>query len=190
MERIVPLFEDYSAGRAKHLVVVDVQKEFEKWMGPDLIRKVHEYAAAVPNVYQIWDANRAERPSETYPNQKMLASKRYGYDLREDDIRHHFDRPVQDELSADFSKGSFTGADGKKKAYRTRNGDLLMFVGEAHKFFMAERELQKMLEYFKSLKDGVTVCGGADGECLADIEALFGHYGVPYSLNKEYVYKS
>ena len=190
MDRIVPLFEEYSAGRNKHLVIVDVQKEFDKWMPEGFIRKVHEYAKGFPNVYQVWDANRAERPSESFPNEKMSASKHYGYDLRADEVKNHFDKPVQDELASDFSRKKFTDAQDRRKAYATRNGDLLLFVGKSHQFFMAEKELMKLMEYFKSLKDGVTLCGGADGECLADVEALLDHYGIPYELNRDYVYKS
>ena len=120
----------------------------------------------------------------------MLASKRYGYDLQHEDIVNHFDKPVQDELNNDFAQKKFVDDDQRRKAYSTRNGDLLMFVGKSHKFFMAEKELQKMLEYFKTLKDGITVCGGADGECLADIEAMFDHYQIPYELNQDYIYRS
>jgi hypothetical protein len=188
--RYVPLFEEFSAGRDKHLVIVDVQKEFEQWMKPGFIQKVHDYAKNIPNVYQVWDANRAQKPSETFQNQKALVPKRYGYDLRSDDIRNHFDKPVQDQLMSDFESRKFVGEDGRRKAYETRDGNLLTFVGKSHQFFMAERELRGLLEYFKSLKDGVTLCGGADGECLADVEALMDHYGVPYEVNREYVYKS
>lgn len=190
MDKIVPLFEEFNAGRDKHLVIVDVQKEFEKWMKPGFIQSVHEYAKGVPNVYQIWDANRAQKPSETFPNQKMIAPKHYGYDLQRADILNHFDHPVQDELISDFDSKKFTDAQGLRKAYMTRDGHMLQFVGKSHQFFMAEKELQKLLEYFKTLKDGVTICGGADGECLADIEAMLERYGVPYDKNQEYVYKS
>lgn len=190
MEKIVPLFEEFSAGRDKHLVIVDVQKEFDRWMKPDFIKSVHKYAEQFPNVYQIWDANRAVRPSEKFPNEKMTALKRYGYDLREEDILHHFDNPVQSELKTDFQNKKFEDAQGKRKAYKTRNGELLHFVGKSHQFFMAEQELQKLIEYFKSLKDGVTLCGGADGECLADVEAMLQYYDVPYDLNRDYVYAS
>ena len=190
MDKIVPLFEEFSAGRDKHLLIVDVQKEFDRWMRPDFIRDVHDYASTVPNVYQVWDANRTKKPSETFPNQKMLASKHYGYDLKHSDIGNHFDEPVQSELSEDFKNKSFTDAQERRKAYQTRNGELLMFVGKSHQFFMAEKDLQDLMEYFKSLKDGITVCGGADGECLADVEAMLEYYGVPYETNRDYVYKS
>ena len=190
MDRLIPLFEEYSAGKDGHLVVVDVQKEFEKWMKPGFIQSVHEYARKFPNVYQVWDANRTTRPSEKFENEKQSAPKRYGYDLSEKDIPNHFDDPVQGELKGDFKSRSFKDAQDRRKAYATRNGDLLLFVGKSHQFFMAEKELMKLMEYFKSLKDGVTLCGGADGECLADVEALLDHYGIPYELNRDYVYKS
>lgn len=190
MEKLIPLFEEFSAGKDKHLVIVDVQKEFDKWMKPGFIKSVHDYAAGIPNVYQIWDANRAKRPSEQFPNEKMSAPKRYGYDLKKDDVIHHFDKPVQEELAGDFDNKRFTDAQDRRKAYRTRSGEMLFFVGKSHQFFMAEKELQKLLEYFKTLKDGVTLCGGADGECLADVEAMLDHYEVPYEMNRDYVYKS
>lgn len=190
MYKTIPLFEEYSAGRDQHLVIVDVQKEFDKWMKPGFIQSVHDYANTVANTYQIWDANRAERPSEEFPNQKMIAPKHYGYDLKEEDIRNHFDQPVQGELAADYAGKKFTDAQDRRKAYRTRSGDMLMYVGKSHQFFMAEKELQDLFEYFKTLKDGVTLCGGADGECLADVEAMLEHYGVPYEMNKKYVYSS
>ena len=190
MEKIVPLFEEHSAGRNQHLVIVDVQKEFDKWMRPGFIEDVHKHAEKFPNVYQVWDANRAQRPSETFPNQKMTASKRYGYDLQESDIKNHFDQPVQDELASDFASNKFTDENDRRKAYSTRSGDLMCFVGKSHQFFMAEKELQKLMEYFKTLKDGVTVCGGADGECLADVEAMLDHYGIPYDKDEQYTYSS
>lgn len=190
MDRIVPLFEEFSAGRDQHLVVVDVQKEFDKWMKPGFIQKVHDYAKNVPNVYQIWDANRAVKPSETFANQKALVPKRYGYDLKRDDIFNYFDKPVQDQLARDFDSKRFVDEDGKRKTYPTRDGSMLAFVGKSHQFFMAERELMKLLDYFKTLSDGVTLCGGADGECLADVEAMLDYYGIPYDLNRDYVYKA
>jgi hypothetical protein len=190
MGQFVPLFEEYSAGRDQHLVIVDVQKEFDRWMPKDFISDVHKYAGRFPNVYQIWDANRADKPSETFPNQKRLVPKRYGYNLRKNEIPWYFDRSVQSELSSDFEKSNFVDENGKRKAYRTKDGLLMQFVGKSHSFFMAEKELQEMFDYFKTLKDGVTLCGGADGECLADIEAMMEYYDIPYDLDRHYVYRS
>ena len=190
MEKIIPLFEEYSAGKNKHLLIVDVQKEFEKWMEPNFISKMHGYAKQFPNVYQIWDANSADAPSEEYPNEKIKAAKHYGYDLQKDDIMHYFDKPIQSELLGDFENDDFKDASHKHKGYRTRNGELLLFVGKGHKFYMAEKEILKLMDYLKSLKDGITLCGGAGSECLADIQALLDYYEIPYDLDDNYVYSA
>ena len=63
---------------SKVLVIVDVQKDFDKFIQHDLVDELYEYAKKFKQVYQIWDTNDATKPTYKFPNQVGCYSKRYG----------------------------------------------------------------------------------------------------------------
>lgn len=184
----MPLYEEYTAGDGNHLVIVDVQKDFSQWMPDGYLQRVHDHAKSVPNVYQVWDANRTDGPSEKFENEKMTVPKRYGYNLRKEDVRNYFTGESQRELESDMDSDKFHCEQGRRKTYRARDGKVLFYVGKSHKFFMAEPELMKMMEYLKQLNSKIIIIGGADNECLADVEACMDHYEIPFERKHDLIY--
>lgn len=195
MRSFVAMFEEYNAAHGENgspdcLLIVDVQKEFEKWMRDGFISELREFASSVPHVYQIWDANRTDGPSDAFPNQRGEHPKRYGYNLKREEIRQHFDQPVQNELYSDFENDNFKASNSARKTYVARSGDILFFVGSGHKFFMAEPGLCDFVKKIGKEHKKIMLCGGANSECLADVEAMLDAFGIPYERVERFIYGS
>ena len=65
------------------LFIVDVQKEFSKFIPKGYVDKLFKYCNEFKTVYQIWDSNKATSPSYTFPNQVESIEKKYGTKFNE-----------------------------------------------------------------------------------------------------------
>ena len=178
------LFTDYIKEQAKNinendgiLIVVDVQKEFEKWIPQGLVESINKYCEKFTDVYQIFDSNKADKPSWTFPNQKGCYVKKYGTTFSPDlvDISKNLDKQYPDAKEGD----RFVFTDTKSVLIRVKN---------KHRWFYINKEMCKL---FKSLKGKrVVVLGGADFECLKDIYEGLESFGVIPMYNHDYIYSA
>lgn len=159
------------------LVVVDVQKEFEKFIPQGYVDQLINYAKNFHTVYQIWDSNTADKPSYTFANQKAVIIKKFG-------------TKFSDELEK-------TVAQLNEKHPNAKEGDIFEFddvnsyvvrVKNNHSWFYVP---EKMAELFKNLKGkSVVLVGGANGECLKDVYEAMEAFGIKPQYNKSYIYSA
>lgn len=157
------------------LIIVDVQKEFEKYMPQGYVDQLINYCKKFHTVYQIWDSNQANKPSYTFPNQKSLIIKKFG-------------TKFSDELEQTVSKLN-------KKHPNAKEGEIFEFddvnsyvvrVKNNHHWFYVP---EKMAELFKSLKGKtVVVVGGANQECLKDVFEAMESFGIKPKYDKRFIY--
>ena len=173
------------------LIIVDVQKEFEKFIQNNLVDELNKYAQSFPNVYQIWDSNTAEKPSYTFPNEKAQYVKKYGTTFSRDLEK------VRDKLKQNYTKEGdlfhFSGMD-----------SYIVSVKNNHGFFYIPEALANFFKTIKGKK--VIVVGGAgptndnfyqstdnqldNGECLKDVFEALESFGVFPQYNKKYIYNA
>jgi len=159
------------------LMVVDVQKEFEKFIPQNFVKMLIKYCDNFHTVYQIWDSNDAKKPSYTFPNQKQAVIKKFG-------------TKFSDDLEETVEKLN-------KKYPNAKEGDVFEFddinsyvvrVKNNHSWFYVP---EKMAQLFKSLKGKkVIVVGGADNECLQDVFEAMESFGIKPEYNKKYIYSA
>ncbi|MCK9446140.1 hypothetical protein M0Q50_04520 [bacterium] len=157
------------------LIIVDVQKEFEEFIQNNLVDELNKYAQTFSEVYQIWDSNKASKPSYTFPNEKAQYVKKYGTTFSRDLEK------VRDKLKQNY----------------TKEGDLFRFSGmdsyivrvkNNHGFFYIPED---MANFFKTIKGKkVIVVGGAFGECIKDVFEALESFGVFPQYNKKYIYSA
>lgn len=174
------------------LVIVDVQKEFEKFIPKGYIDNLNEYASEFETVYQIWDGHvydgdqvqKIKGPSYKFNNEKDSFRKVYGTSaskkvsrLGEQALNYKKDVKEGDmfHVNNDFK------LDAKGENYIIR-------IENNHKWFYVNKELAI---FFKSLKGkDVIIVGGADGECLEDVIVAMKSFGVRPKRNDTYIYSA
>ena len=147
------------------LVIVDVQKEFNKFIPQGYVSALINYAKTFKTVYQIWDSN----DDQTKPS----------YDFGEvESIKKKFGTKFSDELVQTVDELN-------KKYPNAKEGDIFEFddvnsyvvrIKNHHSWFYVTENLAKL---FNSLKGkNVTVVGGAKGECIQDVFEAMESFGV------------
>lgn len=160
----------------KILVIVDVQKEFNKFMQRDLVDELYDYARLFKQVYQIWDTHKNDvAPTYVFPNQVDAVKKKYGKNHFSDKVRKF----INDKTDETFEGNLFKLSD---------NEGYIVRVDNNHDWFYVNPEI---VELIQKLKDNqVILVGGADNECLEDVYQAFKAFGLYVHINKKYVYSA
>lgn len=160
----------------KSLVIVDVQKEFNKFIQHDLVDELYNYAEKFDKVYQIWDTNKGNiSPTYIFPNEVYNIKKRYG--------KNHFSPKVKKFIK----KVTDETPEGNKFKLSDENGYIVR-VDNNHEWFYVNPELVDLVEDLQN--DKVILVGGADNECLEDIYQMFIAFDVNVKINNKYVYSA
>lgn len=189
---MITLYEHFISEAIKpihaDLIIVDVQSEFSKFFTKEYIRALFEYCKQFDRVYQVWDVTEAYKPTYTFPKQADAVSKEYGFNFDKFDdgtyqlsdiFLHGIEHQYIEAKERGFKQGD---------SFKTRNGNLLVYIGAKHKWFMCPPLL---LQLFNKLRTRVVyMVGGADGECLTDVYVAAKACGVNVVFAKEYVYSA
>jgi hypothetical protein len=195
------------------LIVVDVQKSFKKFFNEVYLHELKKYCNEFSKVYQIWDNHVDGRNVDKdylydedpeipvhkdlyhFPNQTDLIEKRYNYDVDADFYKKVLTSETYEEVKSkedadELKKGDF---------FPTDEGTLIVYIGNNHKWYHMPKKLhelftevaeaQNMNEGLSEVRDVILV-GGADGECLTDIEIAAEAMGVRLKLNHKYIYSA
>jgi hypothetical protein len=180
----VPLFEQYNN---ETLIIVDVQEPFSKWWNnaghETLPNDINDYCKNFHKVYQIWDDHDAKSPSWKFNNEVAVLRKHYGVDQPDGEIQDYSAYFEGDELKNvmdTINSGVLEPA-----IFKRKEGNYAILVCGSHKWFLATKEL---VETLLLINDDIILVGGAEGECLKDIEVLLKLIGKTFSVNYEYTY--
>ena len=209
--RYLKTFESHSSKDI--LIVVDVQKSFKKFFNEVYLHELKKYCNEFSKVYQIWDNHvdgknvdkdylydeDPEIPIHKdlyhFPNQTDLIEKRYNYDVDADFYKKVLTPETYKEVSDkedanELKRGDF---------FPTNEGTLIVYVGNNHKWYHMPKKLhelftevavaQSMNEGLSEVRDVILV-GGADGECLTDVETAAEAMCVKLRLNHKYIYSA
>ena len=201
-------FENHNKSNRDILIIVDVQKSFGKFFTEMYINELKKYCKNFSRVYQIWDNHHLgknvdkdylydETPEVPvhndlyhFPNQTDLIEKRYNYDVDADFYKKVLDEDTYKEVSDKEDKKELKRGD----FFNTKEGTIIVYIGNNHKWFHMPKKLYELfIEITEAQVDDqkeVTIVGGADSECLLDVEVAAKSMGVKFKRNDGYIYSA
>jgi len=192
-------FENYNN---QILLITDVQKSFRNFFTENYLNELMKYCKNFEKVYQIWDNHidgknidkdylYKEYPEipihedlYSFPNQTDIIEKRYNYK-----VDSNFYKKILDEKT--FNKINDLEKSNKLKKgdfFNTKEGTIITFIGNNHKWFHCPKKLFNILKSVNKLP--VTIVGGSDSECLDDIYTTAEALGVNISRNYKYIWSA
>lgn len=188
------------------LIIVDVQKSFNKFFTEDYVNALMDYSKNFDNVYQIWDNHfLGKNPDVEYlydkdveqkkhddlykfPNQKKSIEKRYTYDVDSNFFKKILDKETFAKIKSsedNLQKGNY---------FETTEGTIIVYIGNNHNWFHVPKKLyQLFLELKQSQDEGrnkIVIVGGASSECLEDITTTAKSLGLDITQNKDFIYSA
>lgn len=181
------------------LLIIDVQKSFSDFFSDNYLSKLAEHCKSFNDVYQIWDNHidgknvdvdylYDETPDVDvnhddlyhFPNQKKLIEKRYTYDVN----ISFFEKILDESLYNKIKNNNFKLGD----YYETNKGTSIIYTDNNHKWFHISKRMKEVFEIMKGCT--VEIVGGADKECLQDIEIALNHFGIKFKRNEKLIYSA
>jgi hypothetical protein len=194
-------FENFNQ-KGDVLIIVDVQKSFRKFFTEMYLNELKKYCKNFKSVYQIFDNHidgknvgvdylyndNPEIPIHpdlyTFQNQIDIIEKRYNYDVDADFYKKILDKKIYNEISKKEEKGLLKKGD----IYKTKEGTIITYIGNKHKWFHCPKKLYNILN---SLKDkSIEIVGGSDSECLDDVFTTAESLGVKIKRNHRYIWSA
>jgi hypothetical protein len=192
-------FENYNN---QILLITDVQKSFRNFFTENYLNELMKYCKNFEKVYQIWDNHidgknidkdylYKEYPEipihedlYSFPNQTDIIEKRYNYKVDSNFYKKILDEETFNKIndlekSNKLKKGDF---------FNTKEGTIITFIGNNHKWFHCPKKLFNILKSVNKLP--VTIVGGSDSECLDDIYTTAEALGVNISRNYKYIWSA
>jgi len=166
------------------LVIVDVQKQFDKFTPQNFEGNISKYCKEFPKddnsgkgVYQIWDANKAQNFSYNFPNTLQVIKKNYGT---------KFDNRIR-KIAENLSKKYPNAKEGQQFKLKDSNS-FLVRVNNNHKWFYVNEDLYNL--YLKLKGKTIILVGGASEECLSDLYVSMKSFGINPIYNHDYIYSA
>jgi len=208
--RYLKTFESHSSKNV--LIIVDVQKSFSKFFTENYVNQLKDYCGGFGRVYQIWDNHVEGKDVDKdylydedpdmpmngdlydFPNQSDLIEKRYNYDVDADFFRKILDKSLYDEIKSKEEDGSLVKGD----SFPTKEGTLIIYIGNNHKWYHMPKKLHDLfgeISQAQSVNESLSVedvilVGGADRECLDDVEVAAKVMGVRLNRNANFIYSA
>lgn len=193
------------------LIIVDVQKSFRSFFTEMYLSELKKYCNKFNRVYQIWDNHHLgqnvdkdylyDRDPEIpvdgdlyhFPNQKDLIEKRYNYDVNADFYKKVLDDDVYEEVKNKEERDELKQGD----HFPTKEGTIIVFIGNNHRWYHMPKKLHELFMEITEAQNedlseirNVFLVGGADGECLDDVEVAAEIMGVQIKRNPKYIYSA
>jgi len=178
------------------LVIVDVQKEFSKFMykptPEQYINNINSYCDQFGDVYQIWDGHiyedeklkEIEEPSYTFNKQKDAIRKIYGTTANKE-VSELGEKILSSEK--DIKQGDKFKVDDNFDL-NDSGENYMVRVENNHKWFYVNKEIANFINTL--IGKNVVIIGGADGECLKDVIVAMNSFGLKPTKNENYVYSA
>jgi hypothetical protein len=193
------------------LIIVDVQKSFKKFFNELYLSELKKYCNKFNRVYQIWDNHidgqnvdkdylydedpeiPVHKDLYHFPNQKELIEKRYNYDVNADFYKRVLDEDVYEEVKKKEENNELKQGD----HFPTKEGTIIVFIGNNHRWYHMPKKLHELFMEITEAQNedlseirNVYLVGGADGECLDDVEVAAEIMGVQIKRNPKYIYSA
>jgi len=194
------LFENFTKKRI--LIIVDVQKSFEKFFNKNYLAALNTYCNDFDKVYQIFDNHHEgknpdkdflydetpdiENKNDLYRfnNQVDLIEKRYNYDVDVDFYKKILSNDTYNKIKEKETNNFLKRGD----YFNTTEGTIIVYIGNNHKWFHAPIKLYDLLKSLKN--EEVVIVGGSEGECILDVMTTAKALGLKIFKNDKYIYSA
>jgi len=126
----------------------------------------------------------------TFPNQVDLIEKRYNYDVDADFYKKILDKEIYNQVKQLEDTKSLK----KGQYFPTKEGTIIVFIGNKHQWFHVPKKLYDIFMKFKEAQregdDVITIVGGASKECLSDIVISAKALGVKIKEDYKFIYSA
>lgn len=198
--KYIKVYEDFNKDGI--LIVVDVQKSFNKFFTDNYLSELKKYCEKFKDVYQIWDNHvngknvdkdylydenpdiPVEKDLYQFPNQRDLIEKRYNYDVDAD----FYKKILSDDVYKDIKEKEENNSLQRGDTFNTKEGTFLIYIGNNHKWYHLPKKLQELFTELKGKE--VVMVGGSDQECYLDIETAAKAFGVKIKRDFKYIYSA
>jgi len=205
------LFENFQ-NNGSILIIVDVQRSFCKYFNDEYLNQLKRYCEDFKEVYQLWDNHvngkkvdkdylydddhESDSDDDLYkfPNQKDTIEKRYNYDVDADFYKNILDPQIYNKVKSKekdktLQKGEF---------FPTKEGTIIVYIGNNHNWYHVPKKLFDLFNEISQAQANerlenvgeVVLVGGAEGECLEDIEITAKSLGVKATRNSKFIYSA
>lgn len=196
------VFESGLVNNDTTLIVVDVQKSFKQFFSEMYLNELKKHCGTFNKVYQIFDNHidgkdvdkdylYEENPDIPvhddlyhFPNQVELIEKRYNYDVDADFYKKILSKEVHEEISQKEDNKTIKKGD----VFKTKEGTIIVYIGNNHKWFHVPIKLYNLLKTKKGKL--IYIVGGSDSECLEDIFVTCESLGVNIKRNYKFIYSA
>ena len=204
--RYLKTFESHSSKDI--LIIVDVQKSFSEFFTDRYVNELKKYCNKFDRVYQIWDNHvdgknvdkdylydedpdiPVHKDLYHFPNQTDLIEKRYNYDVDVDFYKKVLTSETYKEVKEKEDSGELKRGD----FFPTNEDTIIVFIDNNHRWFHCPKKLYELFIDITEAQDdnraNVTIVGGADSECILDVEITAKSLGVDFKRNDGYIYSA
>lgn len=190
------------------LIIVDVQKSFSEFFTDRYVNELKKYCNKFDRVYQIWDNHvdgknvdkdylydedpdiPVHKDLYHFPNQTDLIEKRYNYDVDVDFYKKILTSETYKEVKEKEDSGELKRGD----FFPTNEDTIIVFIDNNHRWFHCPKKLYELFIDITEAQDdnraSVTIVGGADSECILDVEITAKSLGVDFKRNDGYIYSA
>lgn len=168
------------------LIIVDVQKEFDKYFNNNYLNELNKYTNNFTRVFQIIDTIDTDKNSYIFNNQTKVYHKEYGGELSEDMVEDYFlPNEVEDikERLLNVNTGDL---------FKTMYNEYFVYIGGqymgGHEWFYCSNELAEFFNKLYTDKRQIILVGGAENECLYSIYIIMKAFNIDVEINKEFTY--
>jgi hypothetical protein len=166
------------------------------------LNELKKYCNNFTDVYQIFDNHvHGKNPDKDYlydhnpgvpdhndiynfPNQKDIIEKRYNYDVDVEFYKKILSKEVYSKISKMEEKKQLKRGD----MFPTKEGTVIVYIGNNHVWFHCPKKLYDLLESLKG--KNVEIVGGASEECLLDIVTTGESLGVKMKTNFKFIWSA
>jgi hypothetical protein len=195
------LFENFTKKRI--LIIVDVQKSFEKFFNKNYLAALNNYSNDFDEVYQIFDNHHEgknpdkdflydetpdiENKNDLYRFNKQVGEpieKRYNYNVNVDFYKKILSNDTyykikEKEINNLLKRGDY---------FNTTEGTIIVYIGNNHRWFHTPIKLYSLLKSLKN--EEVVIVGGSSGECILDVMITAKTLGLKIFKNDKYIYSA
>jgi len=188
MTKYTKKFDDFSQSV---LIIVDVQKPFSTYFPDNYVEKLKKLASKIDSVYQIWDSNNEGVKDYEFPNEVLSIEKQFGGKPEIELLTPNSKEDFMKDNQAQY----FFNEHGNGNAYNMTDGRILIYVGmggqgPGHEWFIIPKDVVSLFKELKNSPAMIFLAGGADFECLYDIEVALHFFNINFKKLDDYIYKA